>query len=742
MLMQELSEAGGALKIIKKYGKAKFQQLMDSLSPEAFMALHNDWKFWCNPYQVLPDDPELQGYLMMSGRGTGKALSNDTPILTNTGWKTMGTIQVGDKVFDERGDTCNVTAKYRQKKELLRKTYKLDLELHSKGKSSKNPPKITINCCGDHLWGVLVNPRDVNRFYDWVDIYTAKNEYHIINADTIKTLLSLGKILKIPHAAPINFESNLSWSKGTPHYHIDPNNPLFDERYLLTDNVSRMQALVLLLKQYCKADIYSDKPGKPLIFTIKDPDAPIDIILDLIKFAGESVRKIVNKFGEMTYVCTRQHSNLTMRENRTQELREIPSCWYITAINECEYQDVGYTCITVDSPNSLFLCTKELIPTHNTWTGANWTIQRAKEERGNIAIVGETRFDVMNILIDRGPSSIRQISKPDFMPKLFKEDRILEWPNGVVAYLYFGDEIDQTRGFSGETIWADELAKYKKPQEFWSNIIMGMREGSDPKFLITTTPRPIDMLKKMYYNPAIHKIKASTHENRHNLHPRWFAELLKEYDGTDEGRQEIYGEILWEAENSVFKRKDIDAYRIKPENAPHDYDYVVIGVDPAVTNHKKSDETGIIVAGCKGNRRDRHAFVLEDCSGKYSVKQWVDLVVSLTKKYKAEYIVVETNQGGMFVIHPLLEAGIPLSKIREVKATKGKVVRAQPIGLIMQQGRLHHVGMFTQLEDELSAYDGDPNMSPNRFDAYVWAMSHFFDANGTGEFFVKDAFAF
>ncbi len=548
--------------------------------------------------------------------------------------------------------------------------------------------------------------------------------------------MEFGHTLRIPHAYPLNFNNHLSWTSNSPAENLDPYSPFFDEKYMFCDNTRRISAIKKMLMTYYKGNPRSDRNRYNLFFNPIGDQDPIDILKELVTFSGEVLEQV--DFEKKPYwMVSRIHNNISIRGKFLQK-KQSPYFWEILSCEPEEYSDIGYSCITVDSPNHLFLCTKDLIPTHNTWTGSHWVTERAEQEKGPIAIVGQHRADVFNVLVDRGNSSIMKISKPDFMPKLYKEDRILEWPNGTIAYLFYGDETDQSRGFSGQTVWADELAKYKNPEEFWHNINMGNREGLDPKFLITTTPRPLKILKEMWHNDSIHKIKASTYENRHNLNPRWLADLLKEYDGTDLGRQEIYGEILWEADNAIFKRKDLDKHRVTL--APDYFDRIAISVDPAMTNHKRSDEYGIVVGGVVGTGDDKHSYLLEDHSGKYSVQGWVDKVISLKRKYPNAVIVVETNQGGDFVIHPLLQAGVSRFEIKEVKASKGKLVRAEPIGLICQQGRLHMVGLFKELEDELVSYDGDPATSPNRFDAYVWLNSYFFDLNGAGKSWTKKFF--
>ena len=332
-------------------------------------------------------------------------------------------------------------------------------------------------------------------------------------------------------------------------------------------------------------------------------------------------------------------------------------------------------------------------------------------------------------MIEGGPSSIMKVSSPDFMPMYEPSKRRLTWPNGVIGIAYTGDEPGQLRGPQHGTIWADELAKWQYAQDAWDNALMGLRVGKDPRFLVSTTPRPIEIIKNLYNDPSVYVVEGSTYDNADNLAGNFLSEMKRKYEGTALGDQEIYGKIVWDDAGALWKRADIDPHRRPAPEAP--YHNIIIGVDPNTvgnnTSSKKArnDECGIMVACSEKSSIDGelHAYLLKDASVSGGPFVWCKEVKKLLDRYPTARIVAESNQGGEMIIEALTKYGIPKFKIELKHHIKSKYDRAQPIAMLAQQGLIHHCGRFDKLEDELCSYTGMSNeKSPNRLDAFVLAV--------------------
>jgi phage terminase large subunit-like protein len=364
-----------------------------------------------------------------------------------------------------------------------------------------------------------------------------------------------------------------------------------------------------------------------------------------------------------------------------------------------------------------------------TWTGSNWVIERARAGKGPIALMGQTAAEVRDVMIEGGSSSILKVSPPDFTPVYEPSKRRLTWPNGVIAITYTGDEPDQLRGQSYGSGWADELAKWQYAQEAWDNFIMSLRFGKDPRFLVSTTPRPIDIIKNLYNDPRVFNVEGSTYENADNLAPQFLEEVKRKYEGTSLGDQEIHGKIVWDDPGALWKRNDIDPYRTPPPQPP--YYNLIIGLDPntvgnATSNTKKklrNDECGIILACSEMIQGDLHGYILKDASVAGGPYVWCKEVKKLLDKYPMAKIIAESNQGGEMVTQALMKYGIPRHKVELKHHIRSKYDRAQPIAMLAQQGLIHHCGRFEKLEDEMCSYTGSSNdKSPNRLDAAVIAL--------------------
>jgi hypothetical protein len=279
--------------------------------------------------------------------------------------------------------------------------------------------------------------------------------------------------------------------------------------------------------------------------------------------------------------------------------------------------------------------------------------------------------------------------------------------------------------------WVDELAAFQYPRQTWDNLLFGLRLGEDPKVVITTTPKPIAVLKEIATDPTTIVTRESSYANRRNLTPLFFERIINRYEDTRTGRQEIYAELLDEAEGALWTRQNIDANRIshQPELIR-----VVVAIDPAVTSNEQSDETGIIVAGIGLDELGHPVgYVLADASGRYTPQAWATKAIALCREYQADRIVAEVNNGGEMVEFTLrtIDRTIPY---RAVHASRGKAARAEPVAALYEQGKIKHVGMFVDLEDQLVGWEPlGADKSPDRLDALVWAMTELMLGRGTGK---------
>jgi phage terminase large subunit-like protein len=338
-----------------------------------------------------------------------------------------------------------------------------------------------------------------------------------------------------------------------------------------------------------------------------------------------------------------------------------------------------------------------------TRTGAEWIKARVESGKAKrIALVAETAADARDVMVE-GESGILAIYPQGRKPLYEPSKRRVTWPNGAVATLYNATEPDQLRGPQHDTAWCDELAKWRYARETWDQLQFGMRLGETPQQIVTTTPRPIELIKSIVggREGKVVVSRGATMDNKSNLAAPFLEKIRAKYEGTRLGRQELNGEVLGDMPGALWQLGAIDLYRIKESDLP-DLQRIVVAVDPAVTSTDDSDDHGIIVAGTADNR----GFVIEDASTRGSPVDWARRAISMYDKYRADAIVVEVNQGGDMVRHTLnsVRAGLP---IIEVRASRGKHVRAEPISSLYEQGRVSHVGTFSELEDQMCLMTAD-----------------------------------
>jgi phage terminase large subunit-like protein len=352
-----------------------------------------------------------------------------------------------------------------------------------------------------------------------------------------------------------------------------------------------------------------------------------------------------------------------------------------------------------------------------TRAAAEWCRRVAREHPGSrIAIVARTSADVRDVCIE-GDSGILAVCPPGERPLYEPSKRRITWRNGSQATAYSADEPDLLRGPQHHFAWADELATWQRVEETWSNLQLGLRLGAHPRVMVTTTPRPLPLLRSLLTSPTTIVRRGSTWDNAANLAPSALAEYRARYEGTRLGRQELLGELLDDVPGALWTRVVLDESRVK--EAP-DLVRVVVAIDPAVTSGEDADSTGIVVAG-KGEAGSY--YVLADRTCHLSPDGWARRAVAAFDEWKADRLVAEANNGGDLVANVIrtVRETVPVTLVH---ATRGKRVRAEPIAALYEQGRVHHVGGFPELEDQMCTFAPDTVIgSPDRVDALVWALT-------------------
>jgi phage terminase large subunit-like protein len=409
------------------------------------------------------------------------------------------------------------------------------------------------------------------------------------------------------------------------------------------------------------------------------------------------------------------------------------------ALSEAERETLAYTWE--------FWARREQLPPPGAWTtwliltGRGWGKSRTGAEwvrgevesgrRGRLALVARTSADVRDVVVE-GESGLLAISPPWFRPLWEPSKRRLTWPNGAIATTYTADEPDLLRGPAHDGAWCDELASWRFGESAWNNLMFGLRLGSDPRVIVTTTPRPGALIKRLVADPHCHVTRGQTLENAPNMAPTFLREIVGRYQGTRLGRQELDGQILEDAPGALWKREIIDKSHVAV--AP-ELRRIVVALDPSGTSGEGSDECGLVVAALGA---DGHGYLLDDRSAVMSPAAWGRLAIELHQSHKGDRIVAEGNFGGDMVENTLrtirssddkpIGQNIPY---RKLTASRGKAARAEPVAALYEQGRVHHVGVFPELEDELCSWEPNGGMrSPNRLDALVWALTELMLGSG------------
>jgi phage terminase large subunit-like protein len=356
-----------------------------------------------------------------------------------------------------------------------------------------------------------------------------------------------------------------------------------------------------------------------------------------------------------------------------------------------------------------------------TRTGAEWVRRLATEGRpaGPIALVGETFADVREVMIE-GVSGLLTIHPPHDRPLWHRSRMRLEWSGGIVAQAFSAEDPDSLRGPQFAAAWLDEVSKWRYPDAAFDMLQFGLRLGDRPRQVVTTTPRPIPLLKRLLAdaNRTTAVSRATTADNADHLAPHFLSRIVARYEGTRLGRQELLGEMIEDRADALWQRGAIEAGRVRI--APR-LNRILVAVDPPAS--RRSGRCGIVAAGLGD---DGAAYVIADASvAEVRPAEWAAAAVALYRRLDADALVAEVNQGGDMVAAVMREvdSGVP---VKEVRATRGKWLRAEPVAALYAQGRVRHAGALPELEDEMCDFGLDglsAGRSPDRLDALVWAIT-------------------
>lgn len=369
-----------------------------------------------------------------------------------------------------------------------------------------------------------------------------------------------------------------------------------------------------------------------------------------------------------------------------------------------------------------------------TRTGAETVREWVKDNR-YVNLIGATADDARDIMIE-GESGILAICPKSERPEYVASKRRLEWQNGAISLIFTADEPERLRGKQHYKVWADEVGSWRYP-EAWEQAMLGLRLGTKPQGIVTTTPKPTKLILDLVNDKRNVITTGTTYENRANLASGFFDYVISKYEGTRLGRQELNAEILEDIEGALWKRDIIDrnrvlsipipqeiefpkgetpwSYQNQPKQDKPNIDRMVVGVDPSATS--TGDEAGIVTAASAY----KDLFVLSDDSVQGSPAKWASAAITAYHKFDADLIVAESNNGGEMVLQVIKNID-PTVRVMLVHASRGKATRAEPIVALYEQNKVHHVGTFAALEDEMCSWvPGDA--SPNRLDALVWACT-------------------
>lgn len=348
-----------------------------------------------------------------------------------------------------------------------------------------------------------------------------------------------------------------------------------------------------------------------------------------------------------------------------------------------------------------------------------------------VNLIGATHDDVRDVMV-LGESGLMAVCPSGERPRYARASGRLDWPNGAVSLLFSAEEPDRLRGKQHEKLWLDELAAWKRPAEAFDQALLGLRLGAKPQAVVTTTPRPTKLIKQLVADPLTIVSRGSTFDNLNHLAQAFVERITERYAGRAIGSQELLAEIVEETPGALWTRALIERQRLAPGATPASYVEIVVGVDPPAKSGAKADECGIVVAA----RAEGGAIhVLADLSSQGDTPgRWAARVVSAFRRFQANRVVAEINNGGEMVEAVLRQSDANLP-VRNVTATRGKYLRAEPVAAAYERGIVFHLGAFEKLEDQLCALTPDfdaraAGFSPDRADALVWAVADLLGLDG------------
>jgi phage terminase large subunit-like protein len=800
---------------------------LEGMSAADLAALEWHWPFWARPDQ-LPPDGDWRTFLLLGGRGSGKAVAVDEVIPTPTGWTRLGDINVGDQVFDEAGRVCHVMANYDSVPEVA---YRLTF---SDG--------TTIDACADHQWvtwthaerkAFLRSPwEDTSRLPDNWTTWRRRRlpRYFGARAEAQRTVELIGADAPMaaacatlqPHLYPDSqgpqirttqdIVDTLTYgSRGDTNHCIPtcgalqlPERELPVDPFVLgywlgngtvgegavtcgsldgvmdcphiqeafagagyddtvvrhwPDKASQLRSQ-RLRDELRRAGVLHDKKvplpylrasvrqRTALLRGLMDSDGFADAVKGTIEFSNtnraiaDAVFELAASLGQKPIIKSKRATLYGKDCGETYRVTWRPTIQVFSLPRKADrlsfdgpqglrhhhrmivsaerISPTPMRCLTVNSPNSMFLVGRSMIPTHNTRSSAEWV--RAEMESGRrrqLGAVGPTADSIRRVMVE-GPSGLLSVCPPWCRPTYEPSTRRVVWPNGSTVHLFSAEEPDRLRGPNLDSFWADEITSWANAADVWDMLQMALRmpgpQGHPPCGIVSTTPKNQALLKSIMAASSTMVSRARTSDNASNLDASTLAYLNEKYGGTRLGRQELDAELLQDLEGALWSRDLLDACRVK-RGAEPTMQRIVISIDPPGASSKDSAEAGIIVAGLGA---DRHLYIMADLSGRYTPEQWARRAVSAYHGWKADRIVAEQNFGGAMV-ESTIRSVDSLVPVKMVVASRGKAIRAEPVASWYEQHRVHHVGEFPQLEDQMCGWcPTEPGPSPDRVDSLVW----------------------
>jgi len=774
---------------LKKLPLVVRKELLASLPPADRVAIEHDWKLWARPKQ-LPPPGQWEVWFCLGGRGAGKsrtgaefvhwkaetmpgsrgaligatsddvrytmvegeALALDTPIVTPSGWTTIGAIRVGDEVFAANGMPTRVVA--------VSPIWN-DRPCFSLAIDGAQP----IVADERHLWVTSdrrereprrsVRAASIKTTREIADRVTTRNR-----PDLIEHEIAMNAPLQLPERElPIPPYTLGAWlgdgdTRGHGQFTCHPRDAEIVERiradgfevrkhresyawgilkigaklrsaklakakhipvdYLRASAAQRLE----LLRGLMDTDGYVSERGQCAFDNTNA--ALVASVRELLLTLGFKPGTIQEKspvsikhrmMFRLTFTCNRRTPvpfHLRRKVVRCRLGKESAGR-LIRAVDSVS--SVSTRCIQVLDPSGTFLAGREMVVTHN--------------------------------------SGILAHQKPHNPVRYWPAKRLLKWKNGAQARTFTGEEPQRLRGPQHHWGWLDEWAAFKYPKEAWDQFMLGKRLGTLAQACVTTTPKPFTELVKIITDavddwslrgadpgdPILKRLIAtvvtisSSYENRGNVSDAWYERTIKAYEGTRLYDQEVLAKILTDIDGALWKMATIEASRLMPNPETGEmpklpeFKRVVVAVDPAVTSGKHANETGIMVCASAGSGSEKHGYLKEDLSGRYTPLQWGTKAVTAFHEHKADRIVAEANNGGELVKSNIqaINGNVP---VKLVNASRGKMVRAEPVAAKSEQGKIHHLGVFAMLESQLTTYTPDSGLeSPDRMDAYVWGMT-------------------